>query len=111
MEKVKSWIAPFVVGAAVGMIALWQVFGFVPSGTAGKMASDAAQAATVAALVPMCVANAHADPEGLAAMRARPTTQRHTAVAEAGWTIYYPAGITTAQKRVIDTACANALNV
>ena len=65
--KVPAWVKPGIWGAIVGAIAImilgfWQM-GWTTAGTANRMATDRAEAAVAAVLVPFCVANAERDPD------------------------------------------------
>ena len=62
-----DWLNPGLKGAAVGAAALAIVGftwgGWVTSGTAKEMASDQAQLAVVAALMPICIEQSKQDPQ------------------------------------------------
>jgi negative regulator of sigma E activity len=109
MDKIKGWVGPVIVGAIAGMILLPVLFGFVSGGTATEMAAQAAEDATVAALTPICVANAQAQPDVLAAVMEKSTYQRRAEVSEAGWSTY-PEGASRALKRAIDEGCIAGLS-
>lgn len=109
MEKIKQWIVPVLVGAVLGMILMPMAFGFVSGGTAQEMAAQAAEDASVAALVPICVANAQADPDAVATVLAMSSYQRRTGVANAGWSTY-PDGASSTLKRAIDQGCVDSLS-
>jgi len=58
--KVPAWVKPGIWGAIVGAITImilgfWQM-GWTTAGTANRMATDRANSAVVAALVPFCIA-------------------------------------------------------
>lgn len=108
MEKVKQWTWPFLIGLALGMVLISFGFGFVSGGTASKMAAQAAEDASVAALAPLCIANAQADPAKLAEVMALSSYQRRSEVSKAGWATY-PDGASSTLKRAIDQGCINGL--
>ena len=109
MEKIKQSIVPALIGVVIGMLLMTFGFGFVSGGTATEMAEQAAQDASVAALVPICVANAQADPDTMATVLAMSSYQRRTGVANAGWATY-PDGASTTLKRAIDQGCVDGLS-
>ncbi len=87
-----EWLKPGLYGAAIGAAALAVVGfswgGWVTGGSADKMATAQAQAATVAALMPICVAQSQADSERvakIAVIREAPSYKRRDAVMSAGW--------------------------
>ncbi len=108
IDKLKLWAWPFIGGVVVGMALLSFGFGFVSGGSAAEQAQKAATDATVAALVPLCVANAQADEAGLAEVLALTSFRRRDGVKEAGWAVY-PAGANSSLTRAIDQGCADAL--
>lgn len=90
--KTPEWLKPALYGAAAGAAALAIVGfswgGWMTGGSATMMAADQARAATVAALMPVCVAQSNADSQRLpklAAMRDLPSYKRRDAVMSAGW--------------------------
>lgn len=100
-------------GVAGGMVAMWAVgfmaFGWVTGGTAEDNARNAARIAATEALVPVCVANANADPgfsEKMAGIREARTYQRDDNVMDAGWATF--PGSDEPNRAVAD-ACAKAL--
>lgn len=109
MDRLKAAFWPAVGGIVVGMLLLTLVFGFVSGGTATEMAEEAAEDATVAALAPLCIANAQADEAGLAEVMAMSSFQRRNAVSDQGWATY-PEGASSALTRAIDQACVNGLD-
>jgi len=72
------------------------------------MAKKASQDATVAALTPLCIANAKADPEKLAEVMAVNSYKRREAVEKSGWPIY-PNDVTYSVKRAISQGCLDGL--
>ena len=90
--KVPTWVKPGIWGAVVGAVAImvlgfWQM-GWVIGSTADRMATDRAQAAVAAVLVPFCVANAERDPDQakLAKVKADQSGwSRSQLVSDAGW--------------------------
>ena len=101
IQKITGNIWPFLLGAVVGMALLVFGFGFVSSGSAETAAREAAQDATVAALVPICVSNAQADEARLAEVVALNSFRRRDGVKEAGWAVY-PEGASSSLTRAID---------
>lgn len=108
MEKLKQALWPALGGIVAGMALLAFGFGFVSSGTVDEAVKKATQDATVAALVPLCVANAQADEAGLAEVLALTSFRRRDGVKEAGWAVY-PEGANSSLTRAIDQGCADAL--
>jgi hypothetical protein len=90
--KVPAWVKPGVWGGVVGAIAImivgfWQI-GWTTAGTAERMATDRANSAVVAVLVPFCVAMAERDPDQakLAKVKAEQSNwSRSQLVSDAGW--------------------------
>ena len=87
-----DWLNPGLKGAAVGAAALAIVGftwgGWVTSGTAKEMASDQAELAVVAALMPICIEQSKQDPqaeETLALMKAAGYFERGEILMKAGW--------------------------
>jgi hypothetical protein len=109
MEKMKQAIGPLLVGIVCGMLLLSFGFGFVSGGTVAEAAADAAEEASVAALVPFCVANAQADEATLTEVMAKSSFQRRAEVSKAGWAIY-PDAASSSLKRSIDQGCIDALS-
>ena len=89
---VPSWVKPGVWGGVVGAVAImvlgfWQM-GWVMRGTADRMATERANSAVVAVLVPFCVAKAEHDPDQtkLAKVIAdQADWSRSQLVSDAGW--------------------------
>jgi len=89
---VPTWVKPGVWGVVVGAIAImivgfWQI-GWTTAGTAERMATDRANSAVVAVLVPFCVAMAERDPDQakLAKVKAEQSNwSRSQLVSDAGW--------------------------
>ena len=108
MEKIKGYIGPVIGGVLAGMALLSFGFGFVSGSTATEMAEEAAENASVVALTPICVANAKADPEGLAQVMAMSSYSRRNGVSKAGWPVY-PEGANSSLQRAIDQGCADGL--
>lgn len=86
-----SWISPSLWGAATGAVAM-SIVGFSWLGWTGaaaseRMATERANAAVLAALVPICVARGEAAEVGaLAKLRAETSSyNRSTLVQNAGW--------------------------
>lgn len=112
--KTPEWLKPGLWGAAAGAVALAIVGfswgGWVTSGKVEKMAADRAKAEVVAALVPICVAQAQDDPEAgqrLASLRDARGTKRRDMVIDAGWATM-PGQETP--DRAVATACMERLS-
>ena len=111
--KVPTWVKPGVWGGVVGAVAImilgfWQM-GWVMGGTADRMATDRAEAAVAAALVPFCVAQAERDPDQtkLAKVKAdQADWSRSQLVSDAGWATM--PGATTATTGLA-SACSEKL--
>jgi len=90
--KVPTWVKPGVWGGVLGAVAImvlgfWQM-GWVMGSTADRMATDRANSAVVAVLVPFCVAQAERDPDQakLAKLKAEQSDwSRSQLVSDAGW--------------------------
>jgi hypothetical protein len=108
MEKIKAAMLPLFCGLVLGWILTVTVFGYVTSGTADEMATEAVESMVVEILTPICVANATADPDGLAALMERSSFQRRSAMAATGW-VQYPESAGSRLRRAIDQACLNDL--
>ncbi len=107
------WIKPAVWGALGGCVATVIVgFSYMDWHTAGsaeRMAAERADAAVVAALVPVCVANARADddPAKLAKFKTETSSySRSDLVRTAGWATM--PGVTSPDSSLID-ACSERL--
>jgi hypothetical protein len=111
--KVPTWVKPGIWGAVVGAIVImifgfWQM-GWVTGGTADRMATDRANSAVVAALVPFCVAKAEHDPDQakLAKVKAEQSGwSRSQLVSDDGWATM--PGATTATAGLA-SACSDKL--
>lgn len=86
------WIKPAIIGAAVGAIALailgFNVAGWVSEGTAQDQATSHARDQVTAALLPICVTQAQADPLFAATMsklKDARSFDRSKMLQEAGW--------------------------
>jgi hypothetical protein len=87
------WLKPggwgFVVGSIVTMVIGFGWGGWTTGGSAERLAADRAGAATIAALVPVCLEKFKADPAGptkLGELRAMSGTwEQREAVAKNGW--------------------------
>jgi dienelactone hydrolase len=87
-----EWTKPALIGVGIGAVAMAIVGfswgGWVTGSKADAMANNRAQAAVVAALSPICVEQAKADPLSsatLAKLKDTSTYQRGPIVMEAGW--------------------------
>ncbi len=96
MNKIKrnipEWLKPGLYGAVVGAVALALVGftwgGWVTAGTAGKLASEQAQTAVVAALAPICFEQSRQDPEFealLTELKDTSSYQRRDKLIKTGW--------------------------
>src|SRR5690242_16396945 len=90
--KIPKWAKPGIWGAVLGAIAMMIVgfsqMGWTTAHTADRMATDRANSAVAAALVPFCVAKAEHDPDQvkLATVRAEQSDySRSQLVSDAGW--------------------------
>ena len=86
------WIKPGIIGAVAGAIVLailgFNVGGWVSAGTAQDQASSQARDEVTAALVPICLTQAQADPlfaETMAELKDARSFDRSKMVQEAGW--------------------------
>ncbi len=111
--EMPNWLKPgiygAVCGAAVFAIAGFSWAGWVTGGSAKEMASDAADTAVIAALVPICVSQANADPssvEKLKAIKNQSSYKQSDGVIEAGWATM--PGSTEANK-ILARACVTEL--
>ena len=87
-----EWLKPGIYGALIGAVFVAVVGfswgGWVTGGAANKMASDMARDEVVAAMVPVCLDMALADPDRvahLAAIRDASNFKRRDAVMATGW--------------------------
>ena len=107
---------PFLWGAAAGAIALSIVGfnwgGWVTGSTAEKTAGARAEAALVAALTPICVAQFRTAPKAQASLVALKETkdwERGEYVSKGGWATMPGTPDATEPNRDVATACAEAL--
>ena len=111
--KAPAWLKPGIWGAIIGAITItifgfWQM-GWTTAATANRVATDRADAAVAAALVPFCVANAEHDPDQtkLAKVRAEQSGYSRTQlVSDAGWATLAGAASPTAG---LASACSDKL--
>ena len=87
-----EWLKPVLTGAGCGAVAMAIVGfawgGWVTGGKAEAMASDRAQAAVTAALVPICIEQSRVDPSVIATLATLKDTsryQRGDILMKAGW--------------------------
>jgi hypothetical protein len=90
--NVPTWFKPGAWGFVVGAIAITTIgfsqMGWTTRGSADRMASDRADSAVVAALVPFCVANAERDPDKAKLVKFRSEDSsyaRSELVSNSGW--------------------------
>ncbi|MEC9345993.1 MAG: hypothetical protein VYB54_07185 [Pseudomonadota bacterium] len=111
--KTPVWTKPVATGAVIGAIATaiigFSWGGWVTSSSAGKMAASQSRAEVVSALLPVCVANAQADPAveaTLAAIRKADSYARDDMLMKTGW-----ATMPGAERpdRQLATACRRSL--
>ena len=114
MTELRSNTSPFLWGAAAGAIALAVVGfnwgGWVTGGTAEKRAGERADAAMLASLVPICVAQFQKSPGAsakLAALREVRTWEQGGYVMTGGWATM--PGASGEPNRDVAAACAEAL--
>jgi hypothetical protein len=115
IPKLPAQTTPFLWGAAAGAIALailgFNWGGWVTGSTAEQLATRRADAATVSALAPICVAqfqqsaNASAS---LAALKATQGWEQANYIGKGGWATM--PGSTGGPNRDVAAACAEALN-
>ena len=86
------WIKPGIMGAIVGAILLaiggFNVAGWVSAGTAQDQADDQARTAVTAALLPICLSQAQADPlfaTTMSKLKDARSFDRSKMLQEAGW--------------------------
>ena len=115
MPKLPASTKPFLWGAATGAVALAIVGfnwgGWMAGSTAETRAAQRADAAMVAALTPICVAQFRASPKqqaSLAEMNEIAVWQQTEYVAKGGWATM--PGSTAEPNRDVATACAEAIN-
>jgi hypothetical protein len=90
--KVPTWVKPGVWGGVAGGVAImvlgfWQM-GWVTGSTADRMATERANSAVVAVLVPFCVAKAEHDPDQTKLAKVKGEQSgwtRSQLVSDAGW--------------------------
>ncbi len=115
IPKLPTQTTPFLWGAVAGAIAL-AIFGFnwggwVTGGTAERFAVGRADAATVSALTPICVAQFQKSADAsasLAALKATKDWEQATYIGKGGWATM--PGSTSEPNREVAAACAEALN-
>ena len=112
--KNREWLKPSPYGAAVGAIALAIVGfswgGWVTGSAAETMASERAQQDVVAALLPICVAQAAADPENgvrMSELKETRSYQRAEVLMKTGWATM-PGSVDPDRK--LATACAQTIS-
>lgn len=115
IPKLPVETTPFVWGAVAGAVAISVVGfswgGWVTGGTAEKRAGMRAEEATVAALVPICVAQFRKDAKaraGLVALKEANSWDQADYVSKGGWATM--PGSTAEPSRDVATACAEALS-
>jgi hypothetical protein len=115
IPKLPTQTTPFLWGAAAGAIALAIVGfnwgGWVTGGTAERLAVGRADAATVAALTPICVAQFQKSADAAASLAALKATQgweQANYIGKGGWATM--PGSTGEPNREVAAACAEALN-
>ena len=113
--KTPEWLKPGIYGAVIGGvfvgIAGFTWGGWVTGGTADDMAKAMSRDDVIAAMVPVCLDMAQADPDRaakLAVIRDTQTYQRRNAVMEAGWATVPGA---ESPDRDIAQACLASLDV
>jgi hypothetical protein len=116
LESVWAWtkarIVSSLIVAAATIFVGFHYGGWMTGGGAEEMANRQAQAAVTAALVPVCVAQSKADPNGVTKLiefRAITSSyEQHEYLMKSGWATF--PGSDTANDRVAE-ACASALKV
>lgn len=111
--KLPTWTAPAIWGVVAGGIAMSTVgfaaFGWHTARDTSNIADDRARAATLAAQLPICLANARADTDPTRMTRLRAETSSYTRgdmVRTAGWATL--PGMATADTSLA-SACSDAL--
>jgi hypothetical protein len=114
MKIIPEQTSPFIWGAVSGAVALAIVGfawgGWVTGGTAEQLAAARADAATVAALAPICVSQFHTSPEAgarLATLKSTASWQQSDYVSQGGWATM--PGSSAEPNRQVAAACAEAL--
>ena len=109
-----EWLKPGLYGAAIGAVALAIVGfswgGWVTASAAETLASEKAQHDVVAALLPICVAQAAADPESgamVSELKEIRSYQRTEVLIKSGWATM-PGSVDP--DRSLATACAKTLS-
>ena len=117
LPKLPAQTSPFLWGAATGAIVLSIVGfnwgGWVTGGSAETLALERAQAATVAALAPICVAQFRASSgrsASIAEMKDIATWQHTEYVAKRGWATMPGSGADAEPNREVASACAEAIS-
>jgi hypothetical protein len=109
-----TWLKPAIMGAIAGGIAT-MIVGFNYGGwylgsSAETMANKQSNAAVLTALVPVCVSQSQADPEGVAKLKAfnaiKSTYEQRDFVMKAGWATMPKAD---APNQDLASACADVL--
>ena len=109
-----TWLKPAIMGAIAGGIAT-MIVGFNYGGwylgsSAETLAQKQSNAAVVAALVPVCVSQSQADPEGVAKLKAfgaiKSSYDQRDFVLKAGWATMPKA---EAPNQDVASACADVL--
>ena len=109
-----TWLKPAIMGAIAGGIAT-MIVGFNYGGwylgsSAETLAQKQSNAAVVAALVPVCVSQSQADPEGVAKLKAfgaiKSSYDQRDFVLKAGWATMPKA---EAPNQEVASACADVL--
>lgn len=112
--NIPTWIKPGIIGAAIGAVAT-MVIGFNQGGwytskSATALAAETSSVAVVNALVPVCVAQSHLDPDiaGKLAHMATMITgyEKRDYVMKAGWAT---TSTVDGPNRDVASACADAL--
>ena len=114
IAQLRTQTSPFLWGAVAGAIALAFVGfnwgGWVTGGTAEKLAGARADAAMLASLVPICVAQFKSSPEArgrLAALKEVKSWEQGGYVSSGGWATM--PGSSAEPNREVAAACAEAL--
>jgi hypothetical protein len=112
--KMPDWLKPGLWGVGVGAVAMAVVgfsqLGWTTAGSAEQLAQEHADAATVAALVPFCVAKAQHDPDNavFAKFKAEESSYaRSDLVVKAGWATV---GGSTSPDAALARACSEKLH-
>ena len=112
--RIPEWVKPGAWGAVVGAVAMATVgfsqLGWVTASSAERVAQERADTATIAALVPFCVAKAQHDPDQAVFAKLQTEQSSYTRsdmVTKAGWATV---GGSTSPDAALARACSDKLH-